>query len=96
MGTKCDVEGNQRCVTSEQAAQLASELNLKYFEVSSITGHNVTEVFHELIRDLRMLREKEGIKRVFSEHSLLRRLSKHKLHERCKKKQNRTTSCLLM
>lgn len=31
---------------------MASEQNIKYFEVSALTGHNINEIFEQLTEDM--------------------------------------------
>mmetsp|Transcript_34765 Transcript_34765/g.87422 ORF Transcript_34765/g.87422 Transcript_34765/m.87422 type:complete len:194 (-) Transcript_34765:152-733(-) len=56
VGNKCDLE-SERQVSKEEAEQLARKLDCKLFETSAKTRHNVTEVFHELVREIKAWRE---------------------------------------
>ena len=47
VGTKCDLE-MKREVSQERAQIMADEWGLKYFEVSSVNGYNVDQVFRML------------------------------------------------
>jgi len=52
VATKSDLE-DRREVTMEEGRQLAQVIGASFFEVSSLTGKNVTEVFHQMIREVR-------------------------------------------
>uniref|UniRef100_A0A8C6TQA8 Uncharacterized protein n=1 Tax=Neogobius melanostomus TaxID=47308 RepID=A0A8C6TQA8_9GOBI len=41
-------ENENRCVSREEAEELAKELGVSYVEASSVTGHNVKEAFETL------------------------------------------------
>uniref|UniRef100_A0A8C6TS14 Uncharacterized protein n=1 Tax=Neogobius melanostomus TaxID=47308 RepID=A0A8C6TS14_9GOBI len=43
-------ENENRCVSREEAEELAKELGVSYVEASSVTGHNVKEAFETLVR----------------------------------------------
>ena len=47
VGTKCDLK-EQRQVSRERAMILMDELELKYYEASGVTGHNVEHIFTDL------------------------------------------------
>uniref|UniRef100_A0A8C6TP69 Uncharacterized protein n=1 Tax=Neogobius melanostomus TaxID=47308 RepID=A0A8C6TP69_9GOBI len=48
VGLKSDHK--DRCVSREEAEELAKELGVSYVEASSVTGHNVKEAFETLVR----------------------------------------------
>ena len=47
VGTKCDLK-EQRQVSRERAMILMDELELKYYEASGVTGHNVEHIFTDI------------------------------------------------
>ena len=51
VGNKID-EINRRCVTFEDAKNLAAKNNLKYFEISVKTGEGIEELFKEMYIDI--------------------------------------------
>ena len=51
VGNKADLE-EKRCVSKEQAEQLANELNLMYFETSAKSNQNVDEVFNFTAKEI--------------------------------------------
>jgi len=55
LGNKCDMEN--RKVTFEQAKSYAEMNNMKYFEISALTGEYVNEVFRQLAVDLLMMQD---------------------------------------
>ena len=66
VANKIDLAQSQHQVSYEQGKQLADKWGVPFFQTSAKTGNNVTEVFHEVIRELR--KEKEGATYVFDEH----------------------------
>ena len=54
VGNKCDLD-DQREVPTDQGEAYASKLNeqARFLEASALTNHNVTEVFHEIIKVFR-------------------------------------------
>ena len=50
VGNKCDRE--DRKVSFEEGSKLAAEFNMKYFETSAKTNHNVSETFTYLTKDI--------------------------------------------
>ena len=46
-GNKCDMI-KERKISNEDAMQLASELNLKYIEISALTGENIEYAFFQI------------------------------------------------
>ena len=50
LGNKCNME--PRSVTEEMGKKLAEELNVSYFETSSINGQGIKEAFEQLTRDI--------------------------------------------
>lgn len=52
VGNKSDL-ADQRAVTKEQIAQLASEINCEYFEVSAKTGEYITDAFYQISKDVK-------------------------------------------
>jgi small GTP-binding protein len=50
-GNKKDLE-HARKVTAEDAQNLATELNLQYFETSALTGENIDEIFYTIAKSL--------------------------------------------
>ena len=50
-GNKKDLE-HARKVTTEEAQNLAAELNLQYFETSALTGENIDEIFYTIAKSL--------------------------------------------
>ena len=57
VGSKCDME-NERKVTRDQAEALAMRFEIKYMEVSSMTGQNVNELFNKIgINVIRKIRD---------------------------------------
>ena len=51
VGTKCDME-EKRQVSRDRAQVVADDYGLRYFEVSSVTRHNVDLVFQTLANDV--------------------------------------------
>ena len=51
VGNKDDLKDNRK-ITEEQGKDLASKYDLKFFETSALTGHNIEEVFN-LLEDMR-------------------------------------------
>jgi small GTP-binding protein len=51
IANKCDLEDRQ--VSSEEGKLLADEMGVPYFESSALLKINVTECFHEVVRQLR-------------------------------------------
>lgn len=52
VGTKLDLAGEQRQVSSEEGSELAEDINAMYIEVSAKNGHNVKEAFKMLAQAL--------------------------------------------
>ncbi|KAG1652568.1 GTP-binding protein Rit1 [Nymphon striatum] len=69
VGNKYDLE-NQRTVSTEEGQTLASQFNCQFFETSAALRHFVDDVFHALVRQIR-LKEK-----AFSSSSKVRSDSK--------------------
>ena len=62
VGMKCDLK-EQRQVSRERAMILMDELELKYYEASGVTGHNVEHIFTDLVEriiDMKETESKEG------------------------------------
>lgn len=51
LGNKEDL-ASERVITSEEAIQIARELNLEYIEISALTGKNVEDSFYRLAESL--------------------------------------------
>ncbi|MFX0137522.1 MAG: hypothetical protein ACFFDN_28045, partial [Candidatus Hodarchaeota archaeon] len=51
LGNKSDLH-NERVISQNEAAKLANELNLIYFETSALTGENVNKAFEALAETL--------------------------------------------
>lgn len=49
VGNKCDLEGDKRKVSYDEAQQFATARHMSYIETSAKTGLNVEEAFHDLI-----------------------------------------------
>lgn len=49
VGNKCDLEGDKRKVSAEEARQFAAARHMRYIETSAKTGLNVEEAFQGLI-----------------------------------------------
>ena len=58
VGTKCDLK-EQRQVSRERAMILMDELELKYYEASGVTGHNVEHIFTDLVARIIDIKETE-------------------------------------
>jgi len=54
VGNKVDLGDEYQRVTSEEAQELASKLQMSFFETSAKSGENVGELFEEVVRLLRM------------------------------------------
>uniref|UniRef100_A0A8C6TMK4 Uncharacterized protein n=1 Tax=Neogobius melanostomus TaxID=47308 RepID=A0A8C6TMK4_9GOBI len=48
-----------RCVSREEAEELAKELGVSYVEASSVTGHNVKEAFETLVQQIYREKKKQ-------------------------------------
>ncbi len=51
-GNKIDLK-EKRQISPEEAAEMAKELGIPYFETSALTGENVNEIFKKLVIDIR-------------------------------------------
>ena len=60
VGTKCDLDNAKRVVSKERALIVADEEQLRYFEVSGITGYNVDHMFTELTNDIIKMNENKA------------------------------------
>mmetsp|Transcript_2865 Transcript_2865/g.3195 ORF Transcript_2865/g.3195 Transcript_2865/m.3195 type:complete len:195 (+) Transcript_2865:37-621(+) len=56
VGNKCDLK-KQRKVSSSAGRDFAKSIKASFFEASAKTGHNVEEVFSELVRNIRRSEE---------------------------------------
>ena len=54
-GNKCDLEDKRR-VFAQEAQELATAHNLKYFEVSAKENRNINEVFEEIMNQVAIKR----------------------------------------
>ena len=61
VGMKCDLK-EQRQVSRERAMILMDELELKYYEASGVTGHNVEHIFTDLVERIIDMKETEAKK----------------------------------
>lgn len=52
IGNKLDLADEERVVETEEAEQLAGELDMKYFETSAKEGINVSEVIEYLLKSI--------------------------------------------
>ena len=59
VGNKCDLE-SEREVPKEKGVELAKELNCQFMESSARTKVNVSEAFHELVREIKRWRKEFG------------------------------------
>eukprot|EP01094_Clydonella_sp_ATCC50884_P018222 TRINITY_DN3331_c0_g2_i1.p2 TRINITY_DN3331_c0_g2~~TRINITY_DN3331_c0_g2_i1.p2 ORF type:complete len:223 (-),score=74.20 TRINITY_DN3331_c0_g2_i1:273-851(-) len=59
VGSKCDLE-NDREVSNGEGKELSENWGCPFFETSAKTRVNVDEVFTELVRKVKMFKEKEG------------------------------------
>ena len=55
VGNKCDLD-NERVVTREEGEKLSRQLGCRFMETSAKTRHNVVEVFHEIVREIKKWR----------------------------------------
>lgn len=60
VGAKCDLV-NERRVKTEDGREFADQLGIKFFETSSKTNTNITEVYVELARDIARSIEEEDL-----------------------------------
>jgi small GTP-binding protein len=51
VGNKCDL-ADQRVITTEQGQEMAKKWNCTFMESSAKTGHNVNEIFYDLVRQI--------------------------------------------
>jgi len=58
VGTKCDLVSDRE-VSAQEGQQMAKTIGASFIEASSLTGENVTEVFHQLLREIRKLERSE-------------------------------------
>ena len=63
VGMKCDLQ-KQRQVSRERAMILMDELELKYYEASGVTGHNVEHIFTDLVERIIDMIEREAKKEI--------------------------------
>eukprot|EP01127_Copromyxa_protea_P021207 TRINITY_DN7241_c0_g1_i1.p1 TRINITY_DN7241_c0_g1~~TRINITY_DN7241_c0_g1_i1.p1 ORF type:complete len:124 (+),score=13.24 TRINITY_DN7241_c0_g1_i1:291-662(+) len=56
-GNKSDLE-KQREVSTEEATNYANTIQASFFEASALTGKNVPDVFSQVVRNIRIVREK--------------------------------------
>jgi len=59
VGNKCDLE-SEREVPKEKGEELAKEIGCQFMESSAKTKVNVTESFHELVREIKKWRKEFG------------------------------------
>jgi len=59
VGNKCDLE-NEREVSKEKGEEFAKAIHCKFMESSAKTKLNVTEAFHELVREIKKWRAIHG------------------------------------
>ena len=59
VGNKCDLEGDKRRVTKEEAKKYAEENKMEFFEVSAKTGKGIDVMFEYIISELLKDMEKE-------------------------------------
>lgn len=59
VGSKCDLEGDRE-VQKAEGEDLSSNWGCPFFETSAKTRVNVDEVFTELVRKVKLFKEKEG------------------------------------
>ena len=72
VGNKCDLNGAQRVVTTEEGKALAVELGqtegqISFAETSAKTNINVYEVFADVIRQRKVQRDKASLQREANE-----------------------------
>lgn len=58
VANKCDLD-DERVVIIEQGENLAKEFNCNFYETSAKTNVNITEIFHDLIRQMNLVHKKE-------------------------------------
>lgn len=52
VGTKCDVNDDDRAIDKETCIQFAKDKGCKYYETSSLTGENVKALFNNSIKEV--------------------------------------------
>lgn len=59
VGNKCDLV-DQRKVSKEKAQGLATEIGCVYYETSAKNNTNVSETFHQVVREVRKWKQDKG------------------------------------
>jgi len=58
VGNKCDFRAGEKVVSRKEGEALARDLGIGFIETSALTMHNVEEIFSQIVRMIRMNKER--------------------------------------